>query len=240
MLRSLAIHAALLLALCSSVTARAGPVELHQRLNVATTNAVALTLDACSGGYDKALIEHLIARQIPATIFATQRWIKRNPDAVATLRAHVALFQIENHGARHNPAVLGTGRTVYGIAGVGDLAGLRAEVQGGADAITQAFGHRPVWFRGATALYDREAITQIEKMGFQIAGFSVNADAGATLGRQAVVARLAKVQAGDVIIAHMNHPQSQTAQALMESIAQMQARGLKFVKLGQEALKTIP
>ncbi|MFM2399487.1 MAG: hypothetical protein RL341_1644 [Pseudomonadota bacterium] len=231
---------ALLLALCANAIAHAGPVELHQRLANPVSGAVALTLDACSGAYDKALIDFLVQQQIAATIFATQRWIKQNPQGAADLRAHPQLFQIENHGARHVPAVLGEGRRVFGIAGVGDLEGLRREVQGGADAVAQAFGRKPLWYRGATALYDREAITQIERMGFQLAGFSVNADVGATLGKQAVLARLGKVQAGDVIIAHMNHPASATAAALIEVLPQLQARGLKFVKLGEAPLKTIP
>jgi peptidoglycan/xylan/chitin deacetylase (PgdA/CDA1 family) len=240
MFQHVLMRTVLLFALCAHTIALAGPIELHQRLANPAPGTVALTLDACSGAYDKALINFLVARQIPATIFATQRWIKRNTDAVATLRMHPQVFQIENHGARHIPAVLGEGRRVFGIAGVGDAEGLRLEVQGGANAVIQAFGRQPVWYRGATALYDREALREIARMGFQVAGFSVNADAGATLGKQAILARLAKVQTGDVIIAHMNHPASHTAEALIEALPQMQARGLKFVKLGETPLSTIP
>ncbi|MGL4574146.1 MAG: polysaccharide deacetylase family protein [Burkholderiaceae bacterium] len=240
MIRHFFSRMALLFALSATTATHAGPLELHQRLANPAPGAVALTLDACGGAYDKTLIDFLVKQQIPATIFATQRWIKQNPQGVADLRAHPQLFQIENHGARHVPAVLGEGRHVFGIAGAGNLDGLRREVQGGADAVAQAFGRKPLWYRGATALYDREAIAEIQRMGFMLAGFSINADVGATLGKQAVLARLGKAQAGDVIIAHMNHPASHTAEALMEALPQLQARGLKFVKLGEAPLSTIP
>ena len=36
------------------------------------------------------------------------------------LRQYPQLFEIEDHGANHVPAVIGTGRSVYGIAGNAD------------------------------------------------------------------------------------------------------------------------
>jgi peptidoglycan/xylan/chitin deacetylase (PgdA/CDA1 family) len=133
-------------------------------------------------------------------------------------------------------AVLGVGRAVYTVPGVGDLAGLRDEVQGGAQAITAAVGTAPRWYRGATARYDREAMVEIERMGLRIAGYSVNADQGASLPRAQVVQRMLEARAGDVIIAHMNHPNAATGAALIEALPQLKRRGLQFVKLGDAPL----
>jgi peptidoglycan/xylan/chitin deacetylase (PgdA/CDA1 family) len=213
------------------------PVELHQALALvdaaAASNAkvAALTLDACGGAFDEDLIQYLIAQHIPATIFATKRWIDRNPRGVAILTAHPELFEIEDHGANHVPAVIGAGKRVYGLLGQPDAAHLVSEVEGGARAITQISGAKPRWYRGATAEYDAASIAVIESMGYKIAGFSLNADAGATLGRKAIVARLKASRNGDIIIAHMNKPASDTAEGLAEGLAWMRAQGFRFVTL---------
>src|SRR5262245_59937542 len=100
----------LLLLLCPAGLAQAQttPIELHHRLALSSADdrAVALTLDACGGGYDEALVELLIAQRIPVTVFATRRWIDRHPQAVAVLNAHPELFDIEDHGDRHVAAVI--------------------------------------------------------------------------------------------------------------------------------------
>ncbi|HEX7953954.1 MAG TPA: polysaccharide deacetylase family protein, partial [Burkholderiales bacterium] len=64
------------------------PVEVHQELALpagAADKVVALTLDACGGGFDADLIGFLVEHRIQTTIFATRRWIRRNPQAVALL-----------------------------------------------------------------------------------------------------------------------------------------------------------
>jgi peptidoglycan/xylan/chitin deacetylase (PgdA/CDA1 family) len=213
------------------------PLELHQRLapsGIPGEPVVALTLDACSGTFDADLVRFLIERRIPATIFATRRWLDRNPEGVALLTRHADLFEIEDHGANHVPAVIGAGRRVYGIAGNPDVEHLRDEVSGGARAIERATGSKPGWYRGATALYDPQAIGDIEAMGYRIAGFSLNADAGATLSAAEIFARVRAARDGDILIAHMNRPRSDTAEGLAEGLSELQSRGFRFVLLRDE------
>ena len=209
------------------------PVELRQRIEQpgGPQARVALTLDACGGGFDEALARFLIERRIPATLFVTRRWLERNRDAVALLLAHRELFQIEDHGAAHVRAVIGADRRVYGLPGARDLAALRAEVEQGAAAVRGATGVAPRWYRGATARYDPEALRAIDRWGYWAAGFSLNADAGATLGAAAVAQRVMQATDGDVILAHINHPQSGTGAGLMRALPQLQARGIRFVRL---------
>jgi peptidoglycan/xylan/chitin deacetylase (PgdA/CDA1 family) len=209
------------------------PIELHHvlALSSAEDKAVALTLDACGGGYDEALVRFLIAQRIPVTVFATRRWIDRHPQAVAVLNEHPELFDIEDHGDRHVAAVIGAGRTVQGVRGSPDLEHLRREVIGGARAIASATGRAPLWYRGATAEYDPHAMRAIGELGYRIAGFSLNADEGATLHKATIVRRLARTRPGDIIIAHMNRPESDTAEALAVALPQLRARGFRFITL---------
>lgn len=76
-------------------------------------------------------------------------------------------------------------------------------------------------------------------MQYKIAGFSVNADAGATLPRAAIVAQLRQVKGGDVIIAHMNKPAGDTAEGLAVGLTELHQRGLIFVRLDQIELREI-
>lgn len=218
------------------------PVEIHDRLlrEGPQSRRLALTLDACSGKFDADLIEFLIRNRIPATLFATKKWLDKNPQGVAIIKAHLDLFDVEDHGENHIPAVIGQGKTVYGIPGEPDVLHLRREVSEGARAISELIGVPPHWYRGATAEYDTQAADEIRKMGYKIAGFSVNADQGATLGRRAIEERLKHVKGGDVIIAHMNKPASDSAEGLSAGLALLMERGFVFVRLDQVDLVEVP
>jgi peptidoglycan/xylan/chitin deacetylase (PgdA/CDA1 family) len=222
--------------------AQALPVEPHHRIAslVPSEKRVALTLDACSGKFDAALIEFLIRNQIPATLFVTKRWLDRNPYGASVIKANLSLFNVEDHGENHIPAVIGEGREVYGIAGFVDVAHLRKEVVEGARAIQSVMGVTPQWYRGATAVYDPQAIKEINRLGFKVAGFSVNADSGATLSHKAIVQRLQRVKSGDVIIAHMKKPASDTAKGLAEGLLELLRAGYVFVRLDQVELEELP
>ena len=233
----------ILLAFASlGVQAEQRPVEIHDQLatQAEPNKKIALTLDACGGKYDDDLIDFLIKNRIPATIFATKKWLDRNPHRLAVIKAHLDLFDVEDHGEKHIPAVIGKGRTVYGIPGEPDVVHLRREVVEGAHAVEEATGVAPHWYRGATGEYDAQSIKEIEKLGYKIAGFSVNADDGATSKRLAIEKRLEHVKAGDVIIAHMNKPASDSAEGLAVGLAYLLKAGFVFVRLDQVDLKEIP
>jgi hypothetical protein len=73
-----------------------------------------------------------------------------------------------------------------------------------------------------------------------VAGFSVNADDGATLSRRRVMGRLKKVKDGDIIIAHLNKPGSETAEGLAVGLKQLLDRGFRFVKLNDTGVRPQP
>lgn len=192
---------------------------------------VTLTLDACSGKADQRIFQALLANKIPATVFVTARWLRRNGETVKLMLAHPDLFQIENHGARHVPAV-DVPVKVYGIAAAGSPRAVAAEVEGGRAAIIAATGRPPLWFRGATGRYDTAAMAQIRAAGEAIAGYSVRADDGATLTAPVVARRIEGARDGDVIIAHVNQPGRPSGAGVVTGILALKARGYLFVKLG--------
>jgi peptidoglycan/xylan/chitin deacetylase (PgdA/CDA1 family) len=119
------------------------------------------------------------------------------------------------------------------------MAHVRSEVSGAAQAITRLTGHAPHFYRGATAVYDKDAMHAIEGMGYAIAGFSVNADAGATLSQSAITTRLRSVKNGDVVIAHMNKPAGSTYEGFAVALPELLARGFRFVKLSDAKLVAV-
>lgn len=194
--------------------------------------AVALTLDACPGDFDERIATALVESGIPATIFVTDLWLIRNPAGLAFLLAHRDLFGIENHGELHVPPILGHGR-IYGIPVAGDLVTVRREVTLGAAAINIATGAAPRWYRAAAGYYSPSAMPAIQQLGFGIAGYSLNADAGASLPARSVAARIARATNGEIIVAHVNQPYRPSGPGVVAGVRELKRRGVSFRRLDQ-------
>jgi peptidoglycan/xylan/chitin deacetylase (PgdA/CDA1 family) len=233
--RALLVAPAVLpLASAGAATASDAPVEPRMRLVNPPPDrlVVAVTLDACPGDFDDRIATALVETRIPATIFATDLWLRRNPAGLAFLLAHRDLFAIENHGELHIPPVLGRGR-IYGIPVAGDLATVRREVTAGAAAIDAATGAAPRWYRAAAGYYSPSVMPEIQQLGFGIAGYSLNADAGASLPARSVATRIAKATNGEVIVAHINQPYRPSGLGVVAGISELQRRGASFLRLDQ-------
>lgn len=213
--------------------------KLHLYPAASAVPRVALTLDACSGQTDERILKTLIDHRIKATIFATARWLRRNPAAIAEITAHPDLFRVENHGANHLAAVLTPGR-VFGVRTVGSLAGMKAEIADGAAAVMAATGRKPQWYRGATAEYSSEALKEITALGERVAGFSVLGDGGALFSGSHAARVISAARDGDVIIAHINQPRKPAGNGVVEGVLALQARGVKFVWLDDAEKGTVP
>lgn len=204
--------------------------QLHIARGGAASPQVALTLDACMGKTDHRILDMLVQKRIPATIFVTGRWIKQNPDAVAVLKANADLFDIENHGAMHVPAITNEPK-MYGIKTAGSLEAVRLEIDGGTAAITGAGMSKPIWYRDATARYSTDAVKLATSMGYKIGGYSLNGDQGASLLAPAVERRISAARDGDVIISHINQPGRPAGEGVAKGILALKAKGMKFVRL---------
>jgi peptidoglycan/xylan/chitin deacetylase (PgdA/CDA1 family) len=207
------------------------PIEPLRRLaNVPSDRlVVALTFDACPGAFDQRIADALVADGIPATIFVTKLWMQRNATGLAFLLAHPGLFALENHGELHIPPVLGRG-TIFGIRVAGNLATIAHEVSAGAIAITAATGITPHWYRAATGYYTPSVIPYIEQLGFGIGGYSLNADAGASLPAHRVAQRIGAAANGDIIVAHINQPTRPSGEGIVAGVKELQRRGAMFVR----------
>lgn len=197
-------------------------------------NEVVLTFDACGGSqkssqFDKKLIDYLVENKIKATLFINARWIDSNKEIFLML-AKEPLFEIENHGTAHRPLSC-NGRSVYGINGTASLEEVEREIEVNREKIRAITGKKHNFFRSGTAFYDDVAIKKAHELGVKIAGFSVVADAGATFPAHVVAKIVGDSQKGDIIIAHMNHPESGTAAGMIEGIEALKKRGFTFSHL---------
>lgn len=189
-----------------------------------------LTLDACGGKADEALIKFLIKHEIPATLFINAHWIDKNSENFVRL-AENSLFRIENHGTKHLPASV-SGKSIYGLKGTGSKKELIEEVMVNQEKIKNLTGKEPKWYRSGCAYYDSEAVKIIkEELLLNIAGFAISLDAGATLPAQIVYERSIAAKSGDILLAHINHPESGTAKGLEKAIPELLARGFVFKTL---------
>lgn len=199
------------------------------------TKGVALTFDACGGpgggdGYDRALIAALRHHQVRATLFLNTRWIAANEAIAAELVAD-PLFELANHGHRHLPLSV-AGRSAYGIRGTRSIGEAYDEIAAASQWFIDHTGGLPRWFRPGTAHTDRACARMARALGQPIAGFAVNADAGASLPADSVTTAMLAARAGDIVIGHLNRPAGGTAEGVSAALPQMLERGTRFVTLG--------
>ncbi len=195
---------------------------------------IALTLDFCGGpggnGTDHAVLDILQRLQIPATLFLNARWIHTNLAQARDLAAN-PLFELANHGTRHAPLSV-SGKTAYGIPGTRNSADVYEEIMSNDALLTAISGRRPRFFRPGTAFLDDVAAEISLALGLIPAGFSINADGGATYPAALVASETAKARPGDIILAHGNHPGSGTAAGVSATIPTLLGNGYSFTTLG--------
>lgn len=198
-----------------------------------TDRVVALTFDACGGqggcGVDQALIAVLRQHRVPATLFLNSRWIDANPAAFTELAAD-PLFEIGNHGTQHRPLSV-TGRSAYWIAGTRNVGEVFDEVIGNRDKLARLLGSPPPFFRTGTAFCDDVALRVVGDLGQRMVNFEVNGDAGATRPARQVERALLTAKPGSIVISHLNHPGSGTAEGTASAIPKLAAAGFRFAYL---------
>jgi len=200
---------------------------------------LALTFDACGGprklGYDAKLIQYLESEEISATLFVSGRWIDANPEIFKKL-SNSLLFEIENHGLNHKPCSA-LGRSVYGIEGTKSVGEIYDEIELNALKILNLTGHKPKYFRPGTSYCDEICVEIANAMGYQVVNFSILGDAGATYSKRRVKEALLKAPPSSIILLHMNHPENETAEGVIEAIPELKKRGFRFVKLSEYGLR---
>jgi len=208
------------------------------RLNT-DQKVLALTFDACGGpqgsNYDGKLILYLENEKIPATLFLSGRWTNANPDLLRALSRN-PLFEIENHGLNHKPCSA-IGRSAYGIRGTKNVGEVFDEIQLNALKIQSIAGHMPKYYRPGTAYSDEVCVEIAKALGYETVNFSVRGDAGATYSKKEIREALLHSAPASIVLMHMNQPESQTAQGVIETVPELRKRGFRFVKVSDFGLK---
>jgi len=208
------------------------------RLNT-KEKVIALTFDACGGprgnGYDAKLIQYLKAENIPATLFLSGKWIVANPKIFMEL-AKEPLFDIENHGLNHRPCSA-NGRSAYGIAGTKGVDEIFDEIEQNAMKIQALTDQKPKYYRPGAAHSDDICVEVASTLGYEVVNFSVRGDAGATYTKNQVKEALLNARPSSIVLLHMNHPEGETAEGLIEAIPELRKQGFKFVRLSEFPLK---
>ena len=208
------------------------------RLNT-DQKVLALTFDACGGprklGYDAKLIQYLESEKISATLFVSGRWIDANPEIFKKLSNNL-LFEIENHGLNHKPCSA-IGRSVYGIEGTKSVGEIYDEIESNALKILNLTGHKPKYFRPGTAYCDEICVEIAHFLGYEVVNFNVRGDAGTTYSKKQVKEALLHAPPASIILMHMNHPEGETAEGVIETVPELKKRGVRFVKLSEYGLR---
>lgn len=197
-------------------------------------DSICFTFDACGGHfvkYDHALIELLRKYSVPATLFINMTWAQHNATVFKELLGD-PLFEIANHGKRHLPLSV-SGKSAYRIPGTKDVGEVYDEIVEPTDYFIESFGYRPKFMRSGTAYADEVAAAVAERLGQKLVGFSLNGDGGATFPAQVVTREVLKAKPGDIVISHMNRPNSGTRAGYTEALPQLIDRGLNFRKLSE-------
>jgi peptidoglycan/xylan/chitin deacetylase (PgdA/CDA1 family) len=203
-----------------------------------TDKVLAMTFDACGSvgdGFDSKLINYLTENKIPATLFISGKWIDKNPENFKTLTQN-PLFEIENHGTNHIPCSI-SGKSAYNIQGTKNPGEVVDEIEKNAERIETLTGRKPQFYRDATTFSDEVCPQIANDLGEKMVSYSVLGDAGATYNAAQIKIVLEKAPAGSIVIAHMNHPEKQTAEGMMAVLPELQKEGFRFVKLEDYQLK---
>ncbi|MCE3223143.1 MAG: putative Polysaccharide deacetylase [Nitrospira sp.] len=186
----------------------------------ASCPAVALTYDLCpvrtASGFDRELIEFLIANHIPATFFMSGRWMARHDAEVKELLA-VPFFEVGTHGEvhAHLPML--------------EIEEQQREILGPVRVLKTKYGRAATLFRPPYGEYNDHTVEAVKDQGLQFILWNIESgDPDPTLSPEAIVTRLQKrMKPGSVIVLHANGKGKHTRE-VTESLAAtlLPAKGL--------------
>ncbi len=216
-MRSFLFHAILFLLICG--TAQAAVIEKLP------TVAVALTFDACEtttpSFFDEKVLSFLIENKIPFTVFVTGKFLKRNMQRVVEISL-LPFVEIENHSMNHRQHMEKLTEVEF-----------RHEIEDLDTLLWKTIGKKSKYFRFPAGNYDAKALQIVEHMNLKVVHWAfASGDPDHNVNpaelRQWVVA---KTRPGDVLIFHINGRGYSTGAALPGIVADLQKKGIHFVKL---------
>jgi peptidoglycan-N-acetylglucosamine deacetylase len=205
--------------LCCAGAARADVIK-HIPTN---DRVVALTFDACEAGqrmsFDRGILDYLLAKRLPFTVFASGRFVENNKPDFQEL-AKLDFIEIENHSWNH-PNNMQTF----------DASSVVSQVERTHQIITETTGRAPQFFRFPAGNYNRRGLKAVEDLGYKVVHWRwATGDPDRHESADALFNRtVANVQAGDILIFHINGRGYHTAEALPHIVERLEADGYRFV-----------
>jgi len=168
------------------------------------------------------LVELLVQRHIPATIFLAGKWVQRYPELTARLAAN-PLFELANHSFAH----LGFTSRCYGLGQL-PAGQMTADVARAFTVIGQYGGRQTRYFRFPGLCHDPAAVAGLAPLGLTVVdGDVISGDPFATSSQPIVEAVLRAVRPGSIVILHLTEDNARfTAAALPPILDGLKQRGL--------------
>ena len=183
---------------------------------------VALTFDACEAGkvvsFDRGILNYLLERRIPFTVFASGKFVESNIEDVQML-SKLDFVDIENHSWNHPNTM-----NLFAPAAVLDQVG-RAH-----NAIVSVTGRAPQFFRFPAGNFNQAGLKAVESLGYHVVHWRwATGDPDPHEGANALYNRvITKTEPGDILIFHINGRGVHTAEALPRIVEQLEAEGYRF------------
>lgn len=177
--------------------------------------------------YDARIVNTLLEKQVPATIFASGLWIEDHKEITSSLDAN-PLFEFANHSYSHP----GFRPNCYKLSNLPDSAD-ESEILKTEELLRLYAPHFVRLFRFPGMCYQESDIKIVQDLGYTI----VHADAGGDSyisDPDILVSKVNKqVRAGSIIVFHFQGGPSApgTVLALPRVIEEIKARGFTFIKL---------
>ena len=213
-----------------SAYAGAELLDVRTRFDGLAPKTVVLTLDACGGVLDTVLSQYLCTHGIACSVFATGLFAAKNPQAMQLFASQG--WDVLNHGQLHHAPISSPGR-LWNVPCTATQEGLRLEVEEGARQLAQWREHAPRVYRGATAMYDGRTLEWLVRNDWTIGGYTTAADAGGRATAASVRRVGEEVRAGDVLLAHINHPERQNGVHVVALLEHLRMRGFSFASWSQ-------
>lgn len=192
---------------------------------------IALTFDACSSRrgdrVDQAVMDELIALDVPATLFLGGKWMRDDPETVAKLAANPQ-FELATHSYMHPHLVKMTSTQV------------QAELQAAAKEFEDVVGRKPALIRAPYGEIDDRVAKLMEADGLTPVQFDLPG-ADSTFTKKTLVKWVTgQAKPGSIVVLHINGHGKHTAEALPDIVANLRKAGFEFVTVSQLLGRPLP
>jgi peptidoglycan-N-acetylglucosamine deacetylase len=190
------------------------------------TKKIALTFDACPTGkadeYDEQVVDVLLQKQVPATLFLSGRWVEKNVEKAKFL-ASQPQFEIANHTYYHPHLLEKPDDRI-----VREFKNSQAEIR-------KVTGKKPRYFRPPFGEVDEHVAELAKKAGLVTIQYDIaSGDPDPDLSPKRIVRVLLRdAQGGSIIVFHMNRNGVHTAEFLPKIIEGLRKKGFTLVTVGE-------